>query len=237
MKFFAPFSSSRVRLIATAGFLLTSLFMPAKSRAYVLTGASWPSNGTVTFQMALGNAGRTLSDGNTSWDIAAKPAGDAWNQSVQRVRLVMSPNPSAPISQGDGVNTVAFASSFFGNSFGSNTLAITGWATRSGVTVEADILFNNHLTWDSYRGAVRFGGTGSAIGEIRRVLIHELGHALGLNHPDTAGQHVTAIMNSIMSSVELPATDDINGAQHLYGAPTSSPTPTPTPTPSPTPRP
>jgi hypothetical protein len=184
--------------------------------------------------MALGSPGRTLSDGNTSWDTAAAPAAGAWNQNVQRVRLVAPTNPSAPVSHGDGVNTVAFASSFFGDSFGSNTLAMTGWYTRNGVTVEADVLFNNRQSFDSYRGSLR------SATDIRRVLIHELGHALGLKHPDSAGQHVTAIMNSIVSNVEVPATDDINGAQAIYGAPLGSPTPTPTPsptTPTPTPSP
>jgi hypothetical protein len=208
------------------------LVIPAK--AYVLTGSSWPANASVTFQLALGNAGRTLIDGNTSWDVAASPAGSAWNINVQRVRLLIATNDNAPVSQGDRVNTIAFASTFFGSSFGSNTLAITGWASSGGHTVEADILFNKNQNWDSYRGGLRFGSNGFAIGEIRRVLTHELGHAIGLNHPDTAGQHVTAIMNSIMSAVEVPATDDITGAQSLYGAPSSSPSPTPTPTPTPT---
>jgi hypothetical protein len=92
-------------------------------------------------------------------------------------------------------------------------------------------LFNNRQSFDSYRGALR------SATDIRRVLIHELGHALGLKHPDSAGQHVTAIMNSIVSNVDAPATDDINGAQAIYGAPLGSPTPTPTPSPTPTPTP
>jgi hypothetical protein len=92
-------------------------------------------------------------------------------------------------------------------------------------------LFNNRQSFDSYRGVLR------SATDIRRVLIHELGHALGLKHPDSAGQHVTAIMNSIVSNVDVPATDDINGAQAIYGAPLGNPTPTPTPTPSPTPTP
>jgi hypothetical protein len=223
---------TRVRRCLTASLVFLTVGLGGSNvSGYVLTGDSWPSGATVTFQMALGNAGRTLSDGNTSWDTAAAPAAGAWNQNVQRVRLIAPTNPSAPVNQGDGVNTVAFASSFFGTSFGSNTLAITGWSTRNGITVEADVLFNNRQSFDSYRGALR------SATDIRRVLIHELGHALGLKHPDSAGQHVTAIMNSIVSNVDAPATDDINGAQAIYGAPLGSPTPTPTPSPTPTPTP
>ncbi len=46
---------------------------------YILEGASWPRGSVVTFQMGLGPAGRTLIDGNTSWDVAAAPAMNAWD--------------------------------------------------------------------------------------------------------------------------------------------------------------
>src|SRR5581483_4865426 len=93
----APRCSPLLRA-ALSFFLVLALVLVIPAKAYVLTGSSWPANATVTFQMALGNAGRTLLDGNTSWDTAASPAGNAWNVDVQRVNLVMSPNPSAPIS-------------------------------------------------------------------------------------------------------------------------------------------
>ncbi len=96
---------------------------------------------------------------------------------------------------------------------------------------EADIIFNSNQNFDSYRGPLKFGSNGYAIGDIRRVLIHELGHALGLAHPDGAGQTVVAIMNSVISNQETLSNDDIAGSQSLYGAP-AAPTPTPTPTPA-----
>src|SRR5207302_6092655 len=76
--------------------------------------------------------------------------------------------------------------------------------------------------------------------DIQRVALHELGHALGLAHPDQAGQHVSAVMNSVVSDLYALTADDIAGGQSLYGAaasPTPTPSPTPKPTPSPTPTP
>jgi len=214
-----------------------SVLSPRAAHAYVLEGASWPAGSTVTFQLALGNAGRTLSDGNTSWAAAAAPAPGVWDQVMQRLQFVATTNPSAPISSGDHVNVIAFSGSVFGQSFGSGTLAVTYYIYSGGTMSEADVLFNNHQNFDSYRGPLRFGSNGYAIADIRRVLIHELGHALGLDHPDQHGQHVSAIMNSKISSIETITTDDINGAQRIYGAGQPSPTPTPAPTPNPTPTP
>ncbi len=221
----------RVRLRGAFSWVVLALLLGlalSTARAYVTSGPTWPSGTTVTFQLGLGNAGRTLIDGNTSWNTAAAPALDMWDQKVQRVALVGVNNPSAPVSTGDGVNSIVFSSTVFGSSFGSSTLAVTYYRYSGSRFSEADILFNTAQNWDSYRGSVRYSG-GWAVGEIRRVLLHELGHAIGLNHPDQAGQSVDAVMNSIMGNRETLSNDDIAGGQSLYGAPTPTPTPSPTP--------
>jgi hypothetical protein len=182
--------------------------------------------------MGLGSAGRTLIDGNTSWDTAAAPAINAWDSVMAHLQFDANPGAGSAAASGDGVNSVVFSSTIFGQTFGSGTLAVTYWRSSGSDMVEADILFNNHQAFDSYRGPLRFGSNGFAIGDIRRVLTHELGHALGLDHPDQHGQNVDAIMNSVTSDRETVSNDDISGAQFMYSA-ASTPTPTPTPTPIP----
>jgi hypothetical protein len=207
----------------------------ATTRGYVLEGQSWPT-GTVVVQLNLGSAGRILQDGNTSWDAAVAPVAAMWNEKLLRVQVANVMGPGSPAGKGDHVNSVAFSSSVFGMAFGGSTLAVT-YLTYSGSTfLESDTLFNTAAKFDSYRGPLQFPGPGFAVADIRRVFLHELGHGLGLGHPDTGGQHVAAVMNSIVSNQEVLSVDDIAGGQYLYGVP-ALPTPTPPPFPTPTPSP
>ena len=212
--------------------ILISCDCITSAHAYVLEGASWPRGSVATFQMGLGPANRTLIDGNTSWDVAAAPATNAWDNVMATLQFNANLGAGSAAASGDGVNSIVFASTMFGQTFGSSTLAVTYWRSSGGRIVEADVLFNNHQAFDSYRGPLRFGSNGFAIGDIRRVLTHELGHALGLDHPDQHGQNVDAIMNSMTSDRETLSNDDISGAQSMYAA-ASAPSPTPTPTPVP----
>jgi hypothetical protein len=200
------------------------------AQAYVLEGQSWPAGAVVVLQLSLGNAGHTLQDGNTSWNNAVAPVAAMWSQQLQRVQVAQVLNSSAPCSSGDHLNSVVFASTVFGQGFGANTLAVTYYRYSGSTMAEADVLFNQAQTFDSYRGPLQFPPHGYAIADIRRVFLHELGHGLGLGHPDTAGQQVTAVMNSIISNQEVLSADDIAGGQSIYGVP-AAPTPAPTPGP------
>jgi hypothetical protein len=196
-------------MIAATAFLTRGLL------AYSLEGPKWSTSPVM--RLSFGNAGRVLIDGNTSWNNAAAPALDLWNQVIGRIQLGRAFNSGPQPAQLDGINSMAFSSTIFGQSFGSNTYAVTVYSYSGTTMVEADILFNNAKPWDSYRGALRFGQNGHLIADIQRFALHELGHAIGLDHPDEAGQNVAAIMNSQISDRYTLAPDDIAGAHILYG--------------------
>lgn len=197
------------------------------ARGYALEGPKWPNGSNPTVQLELGSAGRTLSDGNTSWNAAVSPAVDMWNQVMGSIQVGQVMNSTAPISQGDRLNSLSFGSTYFGHSFGAYTLAVTSYSYSGSTMLEGDIVFNTAWTWDSYRGGLQ-----SAI-DIQRVALHELGHLIGLAHSSVSG----AIMYPSINNSYLLTADDISGIQALYGAPSATPTPTPSPTPTPTPNP
>jgi hypothetical protein len=216
------FSKAAIPLLGT---MVLCAVLPRAVHAYALEGPKWPNGSNPTIQLELGSAGRTLSDGNTSWNSAVSPALDLWNQVMGSLQLNRVMDSTAPIVSGDRVNSMSFGSTFFGHSFGSGTLAVTYYSYSGSTMTEADIVFNTAQPWDSYRGSLR-----SAF-DIQRVALHESGHLLGLAHSSVS----TAIMNAFINNSDALTADDIAGIQSLYGAPSGSPTPTPTPSPTPTP--
>ncbi len=163
-----------------------------------------------------------LQDGSASWNASAADALAIWNQYLDTVQFVEA--ASTIPAAGDGENSVFFSDAAYGDPWPPGVLAITvnNSVAGSGVFTETDVIFNNKLKWDSYRGPLQ-GSDISAAWDFHRVALHEFGHVLGLAHPDQNGQSVSAIMNSIISDLDHLADDDIAGAGEIYhGKVTSS---------------
>jgi hypothetical protein len=186
--------------------------MSQTTRGFSTLGSTWAA-GTITMNMQLAG-GSGLGDGSADFNAAAAAALSVWNQHLNRSRFAAQ-NSTSGHGDGDLRNQVFFDTSYYGTSFGRDTLAITTrWTFNGSERVEADVVFNTAYQWDSYRGNVRSSG----VWDIRRVALHEFGHALGLDHPDEHGQSVNALMNSVLGNLDSLTADDIAGAQSLYGA-------------------
>lgn len=211
-----------LRLPSAAALLLLLVGSPSL-HAFSLTGAKWPGTST-TIHLQLGSGSGTLLDGFTSWGASAEDALNVWNASMGGLKFNVVRDSTATRAQGNRTNNVFFSGDIYGQAWGGGVLAVTLIFTSGGgaTTTETDVLFNSQLSWNSYRGAQRSSG-GAALYDFHRVAMHEFGHALGLDHPDQKGQSVAALMNSRISSLDTITTDDIAGAQALYGAPTSTP--------------
>ncbi len=178
--------------------------------AFALLNDKWP-DGTVAVNLQLGSSSR-LMDGSASWGESAESALAAWNRNISRLQFTVVRDSTAPKGDGNGVNNVFFSNDLYGMPFGQGVLAVsTNWSRRSTRT-EGDVIFNAAYNWDSYGGNLRSG-----VQEFHRVALHEFGHLLGLDHPDENGQTVSAIMNSHISNVDQLTSDDVAGAQALFG--------------------
>ncbi len=196
-----------------------ALHCPARAHSFLSNPPMiWP-NGDVVVVLKLGTPGCTLIDGNTSWESVADQALSTWNSHLGTIQFSpVTQNPGMGADR-DSVNQVFFSPRVYGESFGGLVLAVsTIW--HDGTTrTESDVIFNTAVSWDSYRGPARRVG-GKLLCDFFRVALHEFGHVLGLDHPDQAGQTVSAIMNSVVSDLDSLTADDIDGAQALYPAQT-----------------
>lgn len=184
---------------------------------------TWDS-GSIPFVIRMSQTAN-LQDG-TSYASSVQAAMSTWNAQLTNVQFSSYATVPGLATDGDGLNEIAFDTKIYSNAanggedFGESTLAVTlSWTTTSPRAdgtfrrTQSDILFNSAWTWNSYRGVLQQPE------DIRRVAIHELGHVLGLDHPDQAGQTVTAIMNAYVSNIDTLQADDLTGAQFLYGSP------------------
>jgi predicted Zn-dependent protease len=86
--------------------------------------------------------------------------------------------------------------------------------------VDASIRVNPQIRWSLYHGPLVRGanatGEQQTAWEFRRSMLHELGHVLGLDHPQVIRQDAPSIMEPYISATDQCTMDDRRGLRALY---------------------
>lgn len=164
-----------------------------------------------------------ISDGSNgvTYTINALLSSSSWNGAGSGTLFSASSGSVSGFSLGDGVPMLNFRDPI-GSCTGSCLAAtFTGYYSSGGGGTynidDADIVTNySGHSWTSQGEDP--GGSGCS-GEIyvEGVMVHEMGHALGLAHSSTSGATMYPSVSSCNNGPATIATDDANGINALYG--------------------
>jgi hypothetical protein len=132
--------------------------------------------------------------------------------------------PTCNTNFGDGVSTVLFSNELAPGVLGETCSLFGGSVDGVSRIVEVDIHFSTTIPWSDAPV------TPKNTFDLPTVMLHELGHAFGLDH----AAHGTVMQPSLNAGTQLrtPTQDDIDGMRSLYGT-VETPTPTGTSTATP----
>ncbi|MBW1699827.1 MAG: matrixin family metalloprotease [Deltaproteobacteria bacterium] len=198
----------RKKIVIWILIIFTGIIFHSQSSAYKWKGVYWAGSWAAFY--AYGSS--------SFWNDAFLQAMNRWNN-LSNFRYYYYASYLDPCYI-DYKNSWKFSHSLCGLDF-NNAVAVTlSWFMFDGSFIETDIIFNSNLYWDVYSGKMDRYLIGETIYDFRRVAVHELGHALGLD--DQYEDYY--IGNSVMYGVanqdqpERPLWDDINGIRYIYGS-------------------
>jgi hypothetical protein len=201
-----PHTARRATAAALGALMATGLFATVAhpAHAYALEGQTWV-NKRATFDYVIPGAN------SAAYTAALFRGFEYWNQ-TSAFKWVVTRKSANPCAQ-SGANGAGFAATDCGQAFGSGVLGITTYSfTSANRFIHVGTVFNSHVTFSVYDGPLRSGSI-----DFRRVALHEMGHALGMDHENNP--NIPAIMAPDVGNVFKPTADDIRGVRAMYGPP------------------
>ena len=183
---------------------------------YVLNGTKWGSptlgtaSGQVLWSFALKDWGgysfdQAISD--PTYQALVRQAFDMWER-VTNIDFVETTDANAQLRLGwDRIDGL-------GNQLGETTAKGSSSGTAVASTTSAEIRLDLGELWSTASQTVQYKTNFYA------VVLHEIGHALGLDHTDNTG----TIMYPLVTELHNLSAGDIVGAQALYGVKVVVPT-------------
>src|SRR5262245_31998832 len=217
----------RLRIFSPAALALGGLLIAGSATSYVLLSPTrtWdcPPNYTVD---DTGIASISDSDGGATQVVntlnLVTSTSDAWND-AGAARIVSAHKGSvAGFSLGDGSPMIKFGDPFSACT-GSCLAAtfITYYSERASGSSsyridDADVVTNLAYNWTSLGEDPSGAGCFNEY-YIEGVMVHEVGHGLGLGHSNVAGATMLPTVSACSNTPATIETDDENAIQALYG--------------------
>ena len=189
--------------------IIPILFLPLKLSAYEITGKKWIGTRTDFYFDFTGS-----SPGGLSWNAAFSDALNEWNTKTP-FKFNLNSSYIDPC-ENNGLNGVKFSEDICGQEFDEGTLAVTILKYEAQLLgppaiSEADIYINQANKIEIYDGSLKIFP--EAILDFRRIVLHELGHVIGLEHESDT----PAIMMPSIGNLDRLQEDDIKAVENLYG--------------------
>jgi hypothetical protein len=193
-------------------FVLLTAMVVSSASAYVLLSPrrTWASAPLVIVDNR-GNSTITDADGGATATVNAITANAAWNGAGSGTVLTAVKGSVAGWQLGDGIPMLNFRDPQHACNGSCLAATFTGYYTGSTIN-DADIVTNTKYKWTS---ASEPDGCASEF-FIEGVMVHEVGHLLGLGHSNVTGSTMypsVAACNSGPASIEA---DDKAGINDLY---------------------
>ena len=188
--------------------LAALIFLSGQASAFDISGIKWPT-GEIEFFVDMDGAAAN----GITWNSAFIAAMNDWNKETSFNFILREAKRDGCAT--DGLNSVDFNDTFCGTAFGDSTLAVTVRKFTPSILgpsaiSETNIIVDQEKEFNVYDGnLVQFGIRGL---DFRRIALHELGHAIGLDHESTN----SAIMAPSIGNLDRLQADDIAGAEALY---------------------